>query len=136
MKIVPITCEYEDDVDHDTFYTISDLIDLLYMYPSSKVIFVYTDLSPDCLISWRGSYNLPAIFSCKNDKTAFEIANDLEKGLEQVHEGYKGGEYTYTGNEEFRVVLCPSSSAQHGVFGYSYNSGTGVLVLKTAINEY
>lgn len=136
MNIVPITEEYPEDVDHDYFYSISDLIDLLYEYESSTVYFYGTKLSPCYILSWRGCYNLPAILAAENSKTAFEIANDLEKGLELVHEGWKGGEYEFTGNEEFRVVMEHRSSAEHGVFGYSYNSGTNILELKTAINSF
>ena len=118
----------------DEWYTIGDLIDLCRGYPEHKVYFIGTVYSPQSLISWRGSYDNPAILASSSALNGNEVATKLEKELQETHYGYKGGEYTYYEGDVFRVVLCESSSAYHSVDGYKVVDDC--LYLNTNINEY
>lgn len=118
----------------EDWYTLGDLIDLCRTYPEHKVYFIGTSYSPECLISWRGSYDLPAILASTSVQTGNNISELLEEEIQETHYGYKGGEYTYYAGDVFRVVLCNSSSAYHSVDGYKVVGDC--LYLNTNINEY
>ena len=118
----------------DDWYTLGDLIDLCRTYPEHKVYFIGTNYSPQCLISWRGSYCEPAILASNSILKGAEVADNIEKGLKETHYGYKGGEYTYYEGDVFRVVLCDSSTSEYSVDGYKVVDDC--LYLNTNINEY
>ena len=119
---------------NDDWFAIGDLIDLCKSYPEHLVYFIGTDYSPQTLISWRGSYDNPAVLASSSVLKGAEVACNIEKGLQETHYGYKGGEYTYYEGDIFRVVLCKSSSAYHSVDGYKVVDDC--LYLNTNINEY
>ena len=118
----------------DNWYTLGDLINLCRAYPEHKVYFIGTKYSPKSLISWRGSYCEPAILASSSVLNGNYVADNIEKELQEVHYGYKGGEYKYYEGDVFRVVLCDSSSACHSVDGYEVVGDC--LYLNTNINEY
>ena len=118
----------------DDWYTLGDLIDLCRVYPEHKVYFIGTDYSPQSLISWRGSYDNPAVLASSSVLKGAKVATKLEEELQKTHYGYKGGEYTYYEGDVFRVVLCKSSSTYHSVDGYKVVGDC--LYLNTNINEY
>ena len=118
----------------DDWYTLRDLIDLCRTYPEHRVYFIGTSYSPKSLISWRGSYCEPAILASSSVLNGSEVANNIEKELQEAHYGYKGGEFKYSDGDVFRVVLCRSSSAYHSVDGYDVVGDC--LYLNTNINEY
>lgn len=118
----------------DDWYTLGDLIDLCRGYPDHKVYFIGTNYSPQCLISWRGSYYLPAILASSSVQTGNNISELLEEEIEETHYGYKGGEYKYYEGDVFRVVLSNSSASEYSVDGYKVVDDC--LYLNTNINEY
>lgn len=118
----------------DDWYTLGDLIDLCRMYPEHKVYFIGTKYSPQDLISWRGSYDHPAILASKSILKGKTIADNIEQELQETHYGYKGGEYKYYEGDVFRVVLCKSSASEYSVDGYKVVDDC--LYLNTNINEY
>ena len=129
-----VAIDNHQSVQGDDWYTIGDLIDLCRGYPKHKVYFIGTDYSPQTLISWRGSYDNPAVLASSSVLNGNEVADNIEKGLKETHYGYKCGEYTYYEGDIFRVVLCKSSSAYHSVDGYKVVDDC--LYLNTNINEY
>ena len=129
-----VAIDNHQSVQGDDWYTIGDLIDLCRGYPEHLVHFIGTDYSPQSLISWRGSYCEPAILASSSVLKGAEVADNIEKGLQEKHYGYKGGEYTYYEGDVFRVVLCNSSSAYHSIDGYEVVDDC--LYLNTNINEY
>lgn len=133
MGYVAIDSNYEIKDENDWF-SISDLIRLCDDYPDHKFVFIGTDYSVGELISWRGSYDLPAILARTGIKKGCEISVKLSDGLNEKHYGYKGGEYIYYNEDVFRVVLCRSSSAYHSVDGYHVVGD--VVYLNTNINEF
>ena len=129
-----VAIDDNQSVQGDDWYTIGDLIDLCRTYPEHRVYFIGTKYSPKSLISWRGSYCEPAILASSSVLNGNEVANNIEKELQETHCGYKGGEYKYCEGDVFRVVLCSSSSAYHSVDGYEVVGDC--LYLNTNINEY
>ena len=129
-----VAIDNHQSVQGDDWCTLGDLIDLCKSYPEHLVYFIGTDYSPQTLISWRGSYDNPAVLASSSVLNGNEVATKLEKELQETHYGYKGGEYTYYEGDVFRVVLCESSSAYHSVDGYKVVDDC--LYLNTNINEY
>lgn len=120
---------YQED-----FYTFNNLLALCHQYPDYRFKFIDTDYSVDTIISWRGSYCLPAILASDNVKTGSEIADMIYREIEEVHYGYKGGEYYYSLDDEFYVVTCTSISSEHAVNGFKVEGDTVWLI--TNINSY
>lgn len=118
------------------FFTIGDLISVLLANAHLPVRFIGTNCTVGELISWRGSYNLPAIYPDNfegNDRPAGAIAQEIIAALKEEHTGYKGGEYYYNQNDEFYVASY-GSSAEYKVFDSFVNDGE--LVLVTRIDPY
>ena len=118
----------------DEWYTLGDLIDLCRGYPEHRVYFIGTKYSPKSLISWRGSYDIPAILASSSVLNGNEVASKIEKELQETHYGYKGGEYKHYEGDVFRVVLSESSASEYSVDGYKVVGDC--LYLNTNINEY
>ena len=129
-----VAIDNHQSVQGDDWFAIGDLIDLCKSYPEHKVYFIGTIYSPQSLISWRGSYHNPAILASISVLNGIEVANKIEKELQETHYGYKGGEYKYYEGDVFRVVLSESSASEYSVDGYKV-FGDG-LYLNTNINEY
>lgn len=129
-----VSIDDHQSVQGDDWYTLGDLIDLCRGYPEHMVYFIGTNYSPKSLISWRGSYDIPAILASSSILNGDEVANNIEKELKETHYGFKGGEYTYYEGDVFRVVLCNSSASDYSVDGYKVVDDC--LYLSTNINEY
>ena len=129
-----VAIDDHQSVQGDDWYTLGDLIGLCRTYPEHKVYFIGTNYSPQCLISWRGSYYIPAILASSSVQTGNNISELLEEEIKETHYGYKGGEYKYYEGDVFRVVLCNSSTSDYSVDGYKVVGDC--LYLNTNINEY
>ena len=86
-----------DYVEHCLkFYTLDCLIAVCENYQDLNVVFKGVDATVGDLISWRGSYNLPAITPLYGvRKKGIDIVNQLSEQMEQYHTGWKGGEYKF-----------------------------------------
>tara|TARA_R110002049_G_scaffold285269_1_gene466107 strand:+ start:1121 stop:1516 length:396 start_codon:yes stop_codon:yes gene_type:complete len=115
------------------FYRIFDLIELAENYKKHNFRFLETDYSPKGIISWRGSYDTPAIDYCTDKISGKELAKVLKKGLSIAHTGYKGGDYRYGDDEEFYVASY-GRSEEHKVVGYENKDNE--IILLTRIDPY
>lgn len=130
--VIDGSSDYEEE-DYK-FFTIGDLIKVCEENPSLPVYFVGTEASPGELGSWRGSYDLPSIDPVYNaNYTGREVADNLKRGLEETHYGYKGGEYKYEEDDQFYV-------AEHGLSSefkvVKAEVGDRELILFTKIDRY
>lgn len=122
---------YEDESESP--WTLGDLLKELENSTANSVRFIGTDYTVGSLHSWRGSYDIPALdYEC-DYKSPQEIAAELKESMQQVHHGYKGGEYRYYEGDEFYVAHRGSSS-EHKVV--SCKTEGGVLYLCTKIVPY
>lgn len=121
-------------VNSNEFYTFFDLVQLCVQYPDHVFKFIGTNYSPCTIISWRGSYNLPAILAMSKEITGSELYDVIYKELDEIHEGYKGGEYTYELYDEFYVTVDYSVASEHAVDGYHVDGN--IVWLNTNINPY
>ncbi len=115
------------------FYRIFDLIELAEIYKGHNFRFLETNYSPKEIISWRGSYDVPAIDYCTDKISGKELAKVLKKGLSSVHTGYKGGDYRYSNDEEFYVAQR-GRSEEYKVVGYENRDNE--IILLTRIDKY
>lgn len=136
----PFDCR--DNVDDSykyEFKSVYDLIDILHEFKEIPVAIAGCGYAPLDLISWRGSYNLPAIL-CKPFKVTSNILlHNLEMGLTHPHAGYKGGEFTFDGNDIPRVVNSESNSGLCSIYDYKViedSSGEPTLTFFTYVNNY
>lgn len=129
-----VSLDMNDVVSNDGFFTFFDLVQLCTQYPDHTFKFIGTNYSPCTIISWRGSYDLPAILATEQEITGNDLCDMIYKELDEIHEGYKGGEYTYNLHDEFYVTLCPSVSSEHAVDGYHVDGN--IVWLNTNINPY
>lgn len=111
------------------FYRIFDLIELAENYKKHNFRFLETDYSPKEIISWRGSYDIPAIEYCDEKINGKQLAKVLKKGLSSVHHGYKGGDYRYTDDEEFYVARYGRSD-EYKVVGYENRDNEIILLTR------
>lgn len=130
--------EYDESlIDKDEFkefYSLFELAELGLKYHDKIFKFIDTNYSPYTIISWRGSYNIPAILADEENITGIELHNMICEKLDEIHEGYKGGEYEYEHNEIFYITLCPSVSSEHAVDGYHVDGN--IVWLNTNINPF
>ena len=129
-----VSLDMDAVVSSDEFFTFFDLVQVCVQYPDHIFKFIGTNYSPCTIISWRGSYNLPAILATDNEITGSDLYDMIYKELDEIHEGYKGGEYTYNLHDEFYVTRCPSVASEHAVDGYHVDGN--VVWLNTNINPY
>ena len=80
-------------------------------------------------MSWRGSYNLPAIDYDTDEATGEEIAEDLLNSLKMEHYGWKGGEYKYARSDQF-YISERSRCEEYKVCGFRIQDGEVVLLTK------
>lgn len=120
----------EEEIDPNT---INDLLDMCDRFPEHIFHFVGTELSPDTLHSWRGSYYIPAIGYSESYRVGKDIARDLRNDLKKVHYGYKGGEYRYTEQESFYVANYGRASEFVVV---SYTIEENFVIMNTKILAY
>lgn len=132
MGYVPLNSDYS--IESDGFFTFFDLVQLCTQYPDHIFKFIGTNYSPCTIISWRGSYDLPAILATEQEIIGSDLCKMIYKELGEIHGGYKGGEYKYNLHDEFYVTPCPSVSSEHAVDGYRVDGN--IVWLNTNINPY
>lgn len=132
MNYVSLDMNYV--VSNDGFFTFFDLVQLCVQYPDHIFKFIGTDYSPCTIISWRGSYDLPAILATEQEIVGSDIRDMIYKDLNEIHEGYKGGEYKYNLHDEFYVTIDYSAASEHAVDGYHVDGN--IVWLNTNINPY
>lgn len=120
--------------DHDYFhgYSFEEILSVLEgHFTTATVVFVGTNYSFDRICSWRGAYAIPAILVSEEPKTVRECIEIITEGLEQTHEGYKGGEYEYEMADTPFITTCPSKSDEYKIVGFEYNTEENKLVFLT-----
>ena len=117
------------DADNVKFFTIGNLIELCLEHLDKTFRLIGTDYTVGDLHSWRGVYSLPAISYGDGDKTGEQIAHSLIASLKVPHCGWKGGDYTYTRNNEFYVSEV-GRAEDYKVCGYKAYEGEVVLLTK------
>ena len=132
MSYVPLNSNYS--IESDGFFTFFDLVQVCTQYPDHIFKFIGTDYSPCTIISWRGSYDLPAILATEQEIIGSDLCKMIYKELGEIHGGYKGGEYKYNLHDEFYVTLYPSVSSEHAVDGYRVDGN--IVWLNININPY
>lgn len=118
--------EYSDDPD---FYTIRQLMDIASQYPEHIFKFIGTDYSPEELMSWRGSYDLPAISYSFKQINGQQLLEMLIGCLNTEHYGYKGGQYKYHDFMEF-YVSAYGCAEEYKVCGHQATNTEVVLLTK------
>lgn len=83
--------------------TLGELMEDLANAGNIPVVFLGTHYTVGSLMSWRGSYGIPAISYEYGYKTAKEVFEQLQGEIKATHWGYKGGEYKYSPNDTFYV---------------------------------
>lgn len=96
--------------ESSSFFTLYDLLDFCSKHPYRPIRFVGVSLYPGEVMSWRGSYDQPSISPVKDVQTGQDVVDSINKALDEVHYGYKGGEYKFSGHEEFYVAHYGSSA--------------------------
>ena len=132
MNYITLNSDYA--IESYGFYTFFDLVQLCTQYPDHIFKFIGTNYSPCTIISWRGSYNLPAILATEQEIIGSDLYDMIYKELDEVHEVYKGGEYKYYLHDEFYVTIDYSSASEHAVDGYHVDGN--IVWLNTNINPY
>jgi hypothetical protein len=125
MSIVGI----EKNVDEGKlgFYTFQDLVDVCGKYPEKLFRFKETDYYPNSIESWRGVYSLASMDYTNTPKTGDEVANTILTEIEQEHTAWKGGEYSYSLNDDFYISEF-GRCEEHKIYGYEVNE-TEVILL-------
>lgn len=91
--------------------TMDDLIEALESIPNDKqIVFDFCSVAPTTIDSSRGFYNNPALgwaptgHSGKHHPpSAEQLADHLRTAIGRTFEGWKGGDYVYTGTEPLWV---------------------------------
>ena len=124
--------EYEDEYQEP--YTIGKLLEALEKTSATCVRLIGTTYTLGELGSWRGSYDIPALFYEEGYKSPSELASEIHKSLEDVHHGYKGGEYRYTLEDSPYLANYGSSGSQHKIV--DVKTEQSILYLCTKIIPY
>ena len=98
--------------------TLKELYDKIESYPSDTMNFCIEDV-----FSWRGIYAEPCCSLLIKQTTKQENLDMLRRLTNEVFHGYKGGEYTYTFDDQIN-------------FEYDYGEYTDGRYLKGFINKY
>ena len=129
MKYDIINAGETEDDETPEFFTIGNLIELCLEHPEKNFRFLGTDYTVGSLMSWRGSYNLPAIDYDLVPSGGKEIAEDLLDSLKMEHYGWKGGEYKYARSDQF-YISERGRCEEYKVCGYRIQDGEVVLLTK------
>ena len=124
--------EYEDEYQEP--YTIGKLLEALDNTSATCVQLIGTTYTLGTLGSWRGSYDIPAFDYEEGYKSPRELAAEIRNSLEDVHYGWKGGEYIYTLKDSPYLAHRGSSGEEHKIVHVKTESGT--LYLCTKIIPY
>lgn len=124
--------EYENDYQEP--FSIGKLLDVLDSTSATCVQFIGTTYTIGSLMSWRGSYDIPAFDYVDGYKSPRELAEEIRESLTQTHYGWKGGEYVYTLDNYPYIAMSGESGGQHMIVNAKNDSGT--LLLCTKIIPY
>lgn len=124
--------EYEDEPNKP--FTIGKLLEVLDNTSATCVQFIGTTYTLGSLMSWRGSYDIPAFDYEEGYKSPRELADEIRGALKETHYGYKGGKYVYNENDEFYIAPYGSMGGEHMIVETKNDGGT--LVLCTKIIPY
>lgn len=124
--------EYEDDYQEP--YTIGKLLEVLDKTSATCVQFIGTTYTIGSLMSWRGSYDIPAFDYEEGYKSPRELAVQIRESLKEDHYGYKGGKYRYDENDCPYIAQHGSSGGEHKIVDVKTDDGT--LYLCTKIVPY
>lgn len=70
-----------------------------------RVVFSFGSASPTVISSYRGNYSQPSLGYKDGSITVGELLTELDAVLRgRSHMGYKGNEYTYSGNQILHVA--------------------------------
>ena len=83
-----------------------------YSFHKFTIVIGFKEFVPKEIISWRGSYDLPAILYGKEGRcSGEEFSRLISEGMYRPIQGYKGGEYTFF--PDHVPYLSPCHSANH-----------------------
>ena len=123
----------ENSTAGNNFLTFAEVVAICTQYPNKYFRFEDTEYYPLSIKSWRGSYCLPSMdYSCTpvNGKDLSEL---ILKEIDEVHEAWKGGEYTYDLDDEFYISEF-GRCEEHKIVGYR-NVGHEIILL-TELDPY
>lgn len=116
------------------FYTLNQLRHLMIDHPDKLIKFVGAEeYTVGDVRSWRGSYDIPSIEPLVGERTGKEIYEILCERIGNTMIGYKGGEFSINGGDEFYVAHYGDNS-YHKVVGYDIRDND--LILNTKLDPY
>jgi hypothetical protein len=140
MKYDSLNGESYEEESPTVGKTLGEIMAELKKHPSAGVRFINTDYTIIGLMSWRGSYDTPAIQYGKADKVEYQDATDcykiLRHGLNKIHSGYKGGEYKYHTYDTPYLTSCSSEYSCYQIVDFKYDVDNHELILVTKIMPY
>lgn len=122
-----------DDSEYKESFTIGRLLKELDNSTANSVRLIGTDYTLGEMMSWRGSYDIPAFDYDVGYKTPQQLASEIRESLQQTHTGYKGGEYNYTRADTF-YISSYGSAGEHQVV--DVKTEQSILYLCTKIVPY
>lgn len=128
----------EQDYQH---ITLGDVIEMATKYPEygfkfSKSMDDYEEYWVGELASWRGAYHVPSIEFSEVPIKGAELSQKLISSLQEIHCGYKGGDYTYQERDEFYVAHYGSWFNQEKVDYFIVYEDKKLVVLHLTVCEY
>lgn len=131
--ILPGGCEeYEDEYQEP--YTIGKLLEELDNSSANSVRLIGTDYTLGSLMSWRGSYDIPAFDYETGYKSPATLAAEIRESLKEDHYGYKGGKYRYDEGDSPYLAQHGSSGGEHKIV--DVKTEQSILYLCTKIVPY
>jgi hypothetical protein len=133
MKYDIIGGGYDQEDEYQESYTIGKLLEELDNSTANSVRLIGTDYTLGSLMSWRGSYDIPAFDYEVGYKTPRQLAEEIRASLKETHYGYKGGRHMYNENDIFYVAAHGTSSEYQVV---DVKTEQSILYLCTKIVPY
>lgn len=122
-----------DDYDYQESFTIGRLLDELDSSTANSVRLIGTEYTLGNLMSWRGSYDIPAFDYVVEYKSPQELADQIRDELKDIHTGYKGGDYKYSRSDTFYISAYGSAGEYQVV---DVKTEQSILYLCTKIVPY
>ena len=123
-----------DDSEYKESFTIGKLLEELENSTANSVRLIGTDYTLGTLMSWRGSYDIPAFDYDVGYKSPQQLAAEIRDDLKDIHQGYKGGDYMYTENDVFYLAPYGRVGGEHQVV--DVKTEQSILYLCTKIVPY
>jgi|TARA_A100001518_G_C1225526_1_gene73644 hypothetical protein len=98
-----------------------DLQSLGDKYPFHKftIVIDFKEFVPEEIISWRGSYDTPAIlYSKEGECTGEDFSRIISNGIYRPISGYKGGEYTFFPDHVPYLTPCDSANNYYQITAF------------------